>query len=245
MGLFTKDVKIRTPVQTREAAKALLKLGTAAVPGIPTREVAGLSELEQQARGLAGQYGTAPSAEVESAISALTEAGQGVESILDIPEYEALYKQVLEQGRLEANRLGRTLQLSGNASSGSGANVLGRQVEQTQQNLLATLAPYTSAERGRSLEAITGAAGMRTADTQGRLAALSQVGELDRSLEQLRNDAAYAAVMQQIEFPYQYQVPALQAAAGAQPTAVKGGGLTDLGFGLQTLSSMFSFSFGD
>jgi hypothetical protein len=132
------------------------------------------------------------------------------------------------------------LQISGNTNTGAGAGVMLKSIGEANAQVMGAMAPYAQAERTRSLNAVTSAAELATADTQNRLSAAKNYGALPRELEQLSLNADYMADYLNKTAPYQYQVPALSAAGGIGNTTVTGGGLTDLGFGISAVASAVS-----
>jgi hypothetical protein len=228
MGLFTKKKKAKEPVEWAPARKELLKIGKTR-PTFGVQGTAGMSDTEQAAQNTLSNYAGGRSQEVQTALSSLTEAGK-YKSLTDVPEYAALLdignKNIYDQ----LNRMGRSLQLGGNASSGSGASILSDEVGRLNRDLLGSLAPYAAGEWERRFNAPLQAANIATTDTQARLGAVKEYGALPRELEQLSLNAEYMSEYLNTIAPYQYQVPTLQAVGGIGNTQVTGGGLTDLGF---------------
>ena len=66
-----------------------------------------------------------------------------------LPEVQGILLEARESGDLLANRLGRMLQASGNITSTTGRDVLGRAVSDVQKRIAASLAPFAAEERGR------------------------------------------------------------------------------------------------
>jgi hypothetical protein len=228
MGLFTKKKTVKTPAEWAPARKELLKIGQT-TPTFGVQRTAGLSDTEQAAQQTLANYSGGQSPEVQAALASLNEAGQ-YKSLTDVPEYAALLDIGNRNIDKQLNRMGRSLQLGGNASSGSGAALLSDEVGRLNTELLGSLAPYAAGERDRRYNAPLQAANLATTDTQQRLGAVKEHGALPRELEQLSLNAEYMAQYLNETAPYQYQVPALSAVGGIGDTTVTGGGLTDLGF---------------
>lgn len=66
-----------------------------------------------------------------------------------LPEVQGIITEARESGNLLTNRLGRMLQASGNITSTTGRDVLGRAVTDVQKKLAASLAPFAAEERLR------------------------------------------------------------------------------------------------
>ena len=136
-------------------------------------------------------------------------------NILERPEIQAILNEVMREGGEMANRLGRGLQLRGGATSSGAADALGRSTTQTQQALLATLAPYLQGAETRRLGAAQSLAGLSESGMLNRLNALSTTGSLPRQLEQLRNVAGYNQQMAHTMFPYTYGMEAAKTLSGS------------------------------
>lgn len=193
-----KDHDIRSP--QRKAAEAFLGSLLGAVPQIPMEEVAGMSPAEQLAQQLVMGYGRS---EMEG-LPTLREYAAGGD-ILDRPEIQAILNEVMREGGEMAQRVGRGLQLRGGATSSGAADALGRSTTETQQALLAALAPYLQGAESRRLGAAQALAGLSESGILNRLNALSTTGSLPRQLEQLRKAAEYNKAMTETMFPYTYQ----------------------------------------
>lgn len=66
-----------------------------------------------------------------------------------LPEVQGILLEAKESGNLLANRLGRMLQASGNITSTTGRDVLGRAVTDVQKKIAASLAPFAAEDRAR------------------------------------------------------------------------------------------------
>ncbi|MHC4397295.1 MAG: Hint domain-containing protein [Planctomycetota bacterium] len=71
------------------------------------------------------------------------------QDIFSLPEVQGIIQEANVTGNLLANRLGRALQASGNITSTSGRDVLGRAVTEIQKSLASQLAPFATEERRR------------------------------------------------------------------------------------------------
>lgn len=237
MGFLTKKTKVKEPAEFAAARQKLLEIGST-TPMFGVQQTAGMTDTELMGQDVLAGYAGGQSAEVQNALNSLKEVGQYT-NILDVPEYAALYETGQKDINNQLNRLGRSLQMTGNTSSSSGAGVMMNAVGDLNKELLGSMAPYAAAERERRYNAPLQAADLATKDTENRLAAVKQYGALPRELEQLSLNAEYMANYLNEIAPYQYQVPALSSVGGIGQTTVTGGGLSDAGVGLSILASMF------
>ncbi len=135
-GGDSPDINFATLPQSEEAIEArrrLAELAAGPPPDVPRRGIAPLP---------------ARTAERDLARTTATELAQPID-IFSLPEVQGIIQRVTQSGDLLANRLGRALQASGNITSTSGRDVLGRAVSDVQGTLAASLAPFASEERRR------------------------------------------------------------------------------------------------
>ena len=71
------------------------------------------------------------------------------QDIFSLPEVQGIIQEATKQGNLLANRLGRALQASGNITTSTGRDVLGRTVTEIQKSIASSLAPFAVEERAR------------------------------------------------------------------------------------------------
>jgi len=231
MGLFTKKTKYKEPAEWAPARKSLLEIGQT-TPTFGVQGTADMTDTEKAAQGTLSNYAGGQSQEVQTALASLKDAGQ-YKSLTDVPEYAALLDIGNKNVNDQLNRMGRSLQLTGNTSSGSGASVMSDEIGRLNTELLGSLAPYAAEERNRRYDAPMQAANLSTTDTQQRLGAVKEYGALPREIEQLSLNAEYMSQYLNEIAPYKYQVPALNAVSQSGTARVTGGGLTDLGFATQ------------
>ena len=201
MGFFdskTSREVLQTPEEeaARQYLSGTLDKGT---PNMPSQEIAGRSKDEQTAQTMTRDFA---SGESEGLQHFRDVAGQGG-NILDNPAYKALFDKISEAGSMETNRVGRSLQMRGGTTSSTGANVLGRTVEQGQSNLLAGLAPYQQAQDAMRMTAAQSLAQFGDSSILKRLDALGSSGELTRRLDQMQKDADFTRKTTMTMFPYQ------------------------------------------
>lgn len=207
MGLFSKS---KTKVKFVEAASSLRarttieEAGKVSPEGIPLQEIAPLSELEQQAFVLAGEFLRDATGEVtiDKAIEVATQiAEQRID--LNTPEIQGIIQEVRKSGDLELNRLQRVLQKTGTLSTTAGRDILGRSVSETELRTAGALQPILSEFRSRRLQAaslLPNLVGQRAGVTTGRIATGAAAGEAERSLQQRIKDAVFARSQKMFDF---------------------------------------------
>lgn len=122
----------QTPEAT-ESRKRLFELATGEPPDVPRQKIAPLpprTEERELARTTAKEL-IRP------------------QDFMSLPEVQGIIQEARVTGDLLANRLSRMLQASGNLTSTTGRDVLGRAVTDVQKSLAASLAPFASEERQR------------------------------------------------------------------------------------------------
>ncbi len=212
MSFFTAETKTKD-VRSNQRAQAdqwLLDLLQSDAPEFPAEQIAGLSENERMARDKARAYGDS---DAEGLDTLRGIAGES-QDITQDPSIKGLLAVLDERGSREANRLNRGLTLRG-VSGGAGQDALGRGLQDIQNNILATLAPYAESSKNRRVSAAQILNQLGEGSTLNRLNALSSTGGLSRQIEQLQNSAEYQRVMQQLLFPYREQLGVAQTLVGA------------------------------
>ena len=187
------DVEMKQVPETKEATKArkkLLEMATGPLPEIPQRGVAPLPEMGEERQ------------------LARTTAKELVQpqDIFSLPEVQGIIQEANVTGNLLTNRLGRALQASGNLTSTSGRDVLGRAVTEVQKSLASTLAPFAMEERGRRASMIP---------------LLESLGlteeERGRGVTQAQLDAMFEKLSTETYLPYTITAPLLESIIGNQP----------------------------
>lgn len=198
LGSQTKEATaakttFKTVPQTKEATesrKRLFELATGEPPDVPRQKIAPLPPRTEE-RGLAR-----------------TTAKELIQpqDIFSLPEVQGIIQEARVTGDLLANRLSRMLQATGNLTSTTGRDVLGRAVTEVQKSLVASLAPFASEERRRrtSLIPVLETLGL-TEEERGR--AISQA-EFDALFQQ------EFAESKQLET---FTIPLLESIIGLQP----------------------------
>ena len=227
----SQDTDVEFAPETAAAGTArdfLENLILAGSPDFPVQQIADLSELEQIAIALATDFANAGvPADRQFTIDELTRIITGPTDITQLPEIEALINEVVNEGNLIANRLGRGLRLSGNLSSSGGRDTLGRSVTDTQQALLSGLAPFAAGERGRRLSALDLLENITRAnqsDVINRIQVAGQAGQVPRQIEQAGFDAEFSAQLQELLFPTTNLLPVAQTILGNEPGLIVSGG---------------------
>lgn len=207
MGFFTGKSKTKWEepgysTKARGYIEGLYKGGT---PNIPLQRIAEMSPQEQAAMGILSKYLGSESQARKLATELATTTATTPVDITEIPEYKGVLNKVLEEGRLEANRLGRTLQQTGGAESTPGRDILGRSVDATTEKALAALAPYALAERNKRYNAISllnTLAGDTEASEINKINVGVGPGALPRNIKQAAGDTAYQQQYETTMFPY-------------------------------------------
>lgn len=228
MGFFSaSEKKLKLPSQYYAAMDELLKLGKAPAPSQPLRGTAELSPLELQAQQMVTDWIGAPVPETRRVATeeTLKTATQPVD-ITKLPEYQGMLDQIIEEGNLMANRLGRGLQTRGMWTSEPARDILGRSVTGTQKRMVGALAPFAESERQRRFAATS----MLEQLTQGAESTLTKkiglaggIGALPRQIQQQVYDALFDKRIREIAFKYQIQPEILKSILGGSVGHVTGG----------------------
>lgn len=201
------SVKFQQIPQSPEAIKARTRLSDIAEegpPDVPLQGVAPLPEMTEE-RQLARETGK--------------ELIQQ-QDIFSLPEVQAIISEARRTGDLLTNRIGRALQTTGNITSTSGRDILGRAVSDVESNLVATLAPFAESQRNRRASLIPQLESLGlTEEERKRLVAQA---ELDAKF---RQESVEAGQLQEFTIPLLQSIIELQ--PGFQPI-VKGGGTSSI-----------------
>lgn len=138
-----------------------------------------------------------------------------------LPEVQGIILEAREAGNLLTNRLGRMLQASGNITSTSGRDVLGRAVTDVQKRLAASLAPFAAEDRARR---------ERLIPELERLGLTEELRKQGWSQDQL--DALFEKETIESRQLQDFTIPLLQSIISLQPDIqpiIKGGGQSTIG----------------
>lgn len=213
MGLFSSGstkVKVVDPLapQKTSAADWLQNLLNQPTPSIPTRQISGMTETEQQGQQILSGMASA-------GLPSIYTQGQDVLSkilaeptdITALPEYKAIISSVGKETSEAVNQVLRRMQISGMETSSPQGKAVGKEISAGGERMLAELAPLAENERNRRLQAL-GLAGDYATTGQNLqtqiLGAIQQYGALPRELDQAQKDAMLQQMMMKILFPYQY-----------------------------------------
>lgn len=201
------SVKFQQIPQSPEAIKARTRLSDIAEEGppeVPLQGVAPLPEMTEE-RQLARETGK--------------ELIQQ-QDIFSLPEVQAIISEARRTGDLLANRIGRALQTTGNITSTSGRDILGRAVSDVESNLVATLAPFAESQRNRRASLIPQLESLGlNEEERERLIAQAKLDA------QFRKESVEAGQLQEFTIPLLQSIIELQ--PGFQPI-VKGGGTSSI-----------------
>lgn len=231
MGLFSSSKsKLKIPGFVTESADFITDLLKQGTPNIPERQIAGLSDAEQQTQALLaeflGQAGTDQplGPDFATAKEAIRARVEGI-NLAETEGFKATIDKLLTAENKELNRLGRSLNIRGARSSSAGRDVLGRQLDAGTTNISAALFPFLFEEfQGRSAAAPL-LANLATTEQTLPLQVGSQFGQLPRAIEQDRLDASFNQMMQSILFPTSTLAPLASSlvSGGGQFSQITGG----------------------
>jgi len=183
------------PGDSAEARAELLKRGMTSASDMPLQSVADFSPLEQYIQQITEKYIKSETPDTyQNAIDLASKTANESSDIMSLPEVQGLMSQIQQAGSKESNRLGRTLQLTGGAATSKGRNILGQNVTDMQNQMASSMSNFLNAERARKLQA-TGMMGdlqgAQTTDLLSKISTGSQIGSLQRQIEQQSLDATY------------------------------------------------------
>lgn len=185
-----KMVQVPQSEQAEEARKRLYEKATSRPPEVPLAGVAPPTEMGE---------------ERETARATAMEMIQPQE-LFDLPEVQGILDRTIKEGNLIANRLGRSLQNTGNFTSTTGRDVLGRTVQDVESNLSATLAPFAMQHRQMRANLIP---------------VLEQLGITEEEQKRLYNqdllNAIYQKEIGELNLESSYTIPLLQSVIENQP----------------------------
>ncbi|HDZ39975.1 MAG TPA: hypothetical protein ENH62_17165 [Marinobacter sp.] len=223
-------VESATSLAAKQEVSDILKISG---EGIPGREIAGFTELEQQAFDLASEFLRDDTGEItiDKAIDVATQiAEQKID--LNSPEIQGVIQEVRKTGDLALNRIGRSLQARGVASTTAGRDILGRQVTETEKATAGALAPLLTRFREQRLQAtslLPSLVGQRAGVTTGRIAVGAAAGEAQRSLAQQIKDAIFTRKQEQFGFETAGRANIASLLFESRTPVISGGGPSTLG----------------
>jgi len=233
MGLFTKDTKIEDPLagEKKRAAGFLEDLMQQGTPDIPTQQVAGLTPLQQILQGnMQGQVNAANQnyGEVRDYYRDVLDGGYDPRSS---DFYKGLRQEADRMKTEETTNVRQSANMGGMLQSTPRMAVESDARQQIDNQTLQLLGGLYENERGRQGQAATALPQLDAQRTQ-TTGAMQSIADVERQIEQQRNNAMYQQALQTVLFPYQYQANLANMIFGGSQPVVTGGGMTDLGFGL-------------
>ena len=207
MGFFSgskKKVKFSEPQTSLDARKRIEAISQISAEGIPLQEIAGFSDLENQAFALAEQFLQDDTGEItiDKAIDVATQiAEQRID--LNTTEIQGIIQEVRKSGDLALNRIGRQLQSRGVASTSAGRDITGRAIGDIERSTAAALSPLLANLRQQRLGAanlLPNLVAQRSGQTIGRIGVGAATGEAQRGLQQRILDAQFTRSGRQFEF---------------------------------------------
>ena len=206
MGLFSKgkkgEFKAIPLSPSQQSADALMKRLVEMNVSFPEREVAPLSDLEQQAiAGFTESLGEGGL--ISQARQQLSETLAGDFDPRTSPFFQGLREEAqrLKQEGV-SDVLRRSQRLTGGASGVAGRQAIDVQ-SRADENILQVLGSLFETERGRQLAAVPTAVGIE----QSLAGTLAGFGGLERSIEQQILDARFQKQQSDVLAPFQLQAP--------------------------------------
>lgn len=240
------ELKLELPPEFHEAMAQLSSLGKTGVDQ-PTRQVAGLSDAEKFIQNLALNFaGSGTSPPLSTAIGQAGDIAKGTD-VTQLPEFKGTMDKILEQGRLDAQSLARGLQIRGAATGTPGRDILGRSVTGTGERLMAAATPFLESERNRRLSAtglLGSLAGQEEAGKVSRISTGAGVASMQRTIQQLINDAQFQKELAEIQFKFQTQPDILSRILSNTTGLVTGGGPSEYRQYTEAVGAGFGAAFG-
>lgn len=231
MGLFTEEKKVHIPSSVGTARgqmeQFIMDRPLGADPGIPTRDIAGLTPLQREFMRMAG--GQVTGRDYGILADVFRQAAQREIDVATSPQFEGYRRMIEDMKTQQRTGIRQRGELGGQLVSTPTAALESENVRQFDTALMQEFARLQQEAQDRKLRAAAGLAELGTRRL-GDIAAASQIAEQERSIEQARNDAVYNQAIATILFPYQEQLQLLSTLAGQPIVTTRGGGLTDLGF---------------
>jgi hypothetical protein len=243
MGVFTKEKKAKqvAPPPVVTAARGDLErfikerpLGSD--PGLPTRQIADQTPIQQELARLATEQVTGPDLGVAQDVFR-TAATAGTD-VATSPEFEGLRRQIERLKTESRTGIRQRAELGGQLKSTPAAGV---EAEAGQQFDTFLLQEFARLQRQNEQDKLAAAAGLTDLGTAklGQITQAGRIADQERAIEQARNDAIYDQALKTALFPYQEQLQLLSVALNQRDDFfIKGGGLTDLGFAASTAASV-------
>jgi len=245
MGLFTKKTKIKDPLaaEKAQAGKYLAGLLEEGTPDIPTREVTGQTDTQRRIQaGVGEQY-----ADVERSYDIgwdyLTDIIGGQYDPRTSDYYKGLRQEAADIKGEAMTDIRQSSELGGMLQSTPRMAVESETGRKIDRDLLTQLGGMYETERGRMGQAVEGLSRL-DASRAAVTGNLQAIADLERQIEQERNNAVYTQAMETVMFPYQNMINVANSIFGGSQPIVTGGGLTDLGFAASTAAGAAGSYFG-
>jgi len=231
MGIFSNDTRVTTPFKQQKttAVNYLRDLITGGTPSLPTRQVTGLNELQRIIQsGLQDQYGDM-NANYDTARGHYTDVVNNKYDPRTSDYYEGLRAEARDLKTESTNDIRQSANLGGMLHSTPRMSVEAENNRKIDNQLLTLLGGMYENERSR-VDAAAGELDNLDANRTANAGNRQAIAELERQIQQEREDAMYNQVLQTVMFPYTYMANLVPAITGAGQPYAEGGGLTDLGF---------------
>jgi len=224
-----KDTKVK-PLPQSEASKtgqAYLEQLLGRTPDVPQQGVANLTPMQQAIQGM-----------LSGTLGKVTEGGTAAQdyyknilgkdfNLEDDPRYQTLMqqsgvltKQASTQARRGSERMGMLDSSPANEFEGS-------EIQKAQSPIMQAIGNLLTQKENERASAAEGV-GRAGAQEIGNIAAVGNIADQQRIVEQMQADAIYNQVLQQMMFPYQYQSNIANSLLNYSPGyTVEGGGPND------------------
>ncbi len=240
MGLFTKKVKIKDPFKSQKttAVNYLTNLLSQGTPDIPQQQVAGMTGVQSDLLSSLGDYANDINSNYGQATGYYKDVLSGNYDPRNSDYYKGLRNEAAQLKADSGTAIKRNASAGGMLSSSPTSALIGSNERQINNQLLTLLGGMYENERSRMGQA---AQGLQQADSQRiqNVGQTMQVADVERQIEQQRNDALYNQALQTVMFPYQYQANIASAIFGASQPIVTGGGASDLATGITLFTNLF------
>ena len=241
MGLFTEpqELEIIPQSDASKTGQAYLQNLLATMPNVPTQGVAGLTPIQLMIQKMLPGYLNQVNQAGDLASKEYSDILSDKYDPRTSPYYEGLRQEAERLQTEGVTSLRQRAELGGMVNSSNAAVSEGSFINQSNSALLTELGRLMETERGRKMLAAEGIQGAES-KRLGNVAAVGGIAEEARSIEQQRADALYSQALMQMLFPYKYQAKLANSLLNyKQDYAVTGGGMTDLGFGLNVAGQAF------
>jgi hypothetical protein len=225
MSIFSKKKKLKDPYgkDKRYGLDFIKDLMEGGTPNMPTQQTAGLTDTQRRIQAGVGEQYDDLNANYGIAQNYLTDVIGGQYD----PRTSDFYKGLRQEGEdfktSSTNQIRQGANLGGMLQSTPRMAVEAENRRKIDRNTLTQLGGMYETERGRMGQAAEGLGRLDAARTVNT-GNLQAIADLERQIEQDRNNAVYSQAMETVTFPYRYQMQLATAMIGASTPYMTGGG---------------------